>query len=122
MELLNNIKAYITGNYRYTFYYSKHFKFVIRKHIMEQIQWRIMAMDRKCFTAGSCQECGCLTTALQMANKACNKPCYPKMMGKKDWRNFILNYKRLEANMDKSITTWSFSKPYKTVTKNGKSI
>jgi hypothetical protein len=45
-------------------------------------------MDKECYENGSCKMCGCNTTALQMADKACPKPCYPKMMGKKEWEKF----------------------------------
>lgn len=34
---------------------------------------------------GSCKICGCDTTALQMADKACPKPCYPPMMNRENW-------------------------------------
>lgn len=57
----------------------------MRKHIREQIDWRIEVMDKECYNAGSCKMCGCETTALQMANKACDKPCYPKMMTQWEW-------------------------------------
>jgi hypothetical protein len=46
-------------------------------------------MDQECFFAGQCKMCGCQTTALQMASKACDKPCYPTMMDKKEWHRFI---------------------------------
>ena len=42
-------------------------------------------MDIDCYNNGSCKMCGCKTTALQMANKACDKPCYPTMLSRKDW-------------------------------------
>ena len=45
-------------------------------------------IDPECYEEGYCKMCGCNTTALQMANKPCNKPCYPKMMSKQDWGNF----------------------------------
>ena len=45
-------------------------------------------MDTECYEQGSCKICHCDTTALQMANKACGKPCYPKMMNKADWLEF----------------------------------
>ena len=94
----NNIFAYLLGNYRYYFYYggwwSQKFalvawlrKGVLRKHIKEQIAWRIEVMDRDCYDRGSCKLCGCETTALQMANKACDKPCYPIMMNKEQWEH-----------------------------------
>ena len=90
---LNNVIAYITGNLRYFLYYSKWFKFLIRTHIREQIDFRIKFMDKACYENGQCVICGCSTTALQMADKACDKPCYPRMMTKQEWDNF--------ANMDK---------------------
>lgn len=88
MKKINNIFAYVLGYYRYHLFYSNHFKFLIRKHIFEQIEWRIYVMDDDCYMQGSCKKCGCDTTALQMANKACEKPCYPKMMSKKEWKKF----------------------------------
>lgn len=87
---LSDIFAYFQGYWRYNLYYSKNFKWLIRTHIREQIRWRISVMDSDCFTQGSCKICGCDTTALQMANKQCGKPCYPKMMGKTEW--YIYKY------------------------------
>lgn len=81
-----NICAYLQGNLRYFCYYGK-FRFLIRTHILEQIGARITSMDKACYNTGQCQLCGCATTALQMANKACDKPCYPKMLSKKQWKN-----------------------------------
>lgn len=85
---INDIFAYIIGHYRYFIYYSQRFRWLMRTHITEQITWRINVMDEECFLTGSCKKCGCDTTALQMANKACDKPCYPKMMNKKAWKEF----------------------------------
>ena len=82
-----NILAYIQGNLRYKLFYSN-FAFLIRLHIREQIEARIRSMDPECYNAGECKLCGCQTTALQMADKACDKPCYPKMMIKKQWNFF----------------------------------
>lgn len=45
-------------------------------------------MDQQCYNQGSCTLCGCHTTALQCANKACDKPCYPMMMNKNLWNRF----------------------------------
>ncbi len=45
-------------------------------------------MDEECYEMGSCKICGCETTALQMCSKSCNKPCYPPMMNKKQWKKF----------------------------------
>lgn len=88
---INNIFAYLLGYYRYHIYYSKKYKWMIRLHIFEQIQYRILVMDKKCFSRGSCKLCGCSTTALQMANKACDKPCYPKMMGRRKWKFYKID-------------------------------
>jgi len=76
---------YTQGNIRYELFYSK-YKKLIPLHIREQIIYRINSMNMECYTGGSCIMCGCKTTALQMANKACDKPCYPKMFNKKTWR------------------------------------
>ena len=81
---IENIKAYLEGNFRYRLFYSN-FAFLIPRYIREQIQVRINSMDSECYEAGECKLCGCQTTALQMANKACDKPCYPKMLSKKEW-------------------------------------
>jgi hypothetical protein len=62
---------------------------LMRQHIWEQIKWRIKIMDKQCYRQGSCKLCGCETTALQMANKSCDKPCYPPMMSRKLWRKFL---------------------------------
>lgn len=81
---IKNIKAYTQGKLRYKLFYSN-FAFLIRPHIREQIEARIRSMDKGCYEAGECKLCGCQTTALQMANKACDKPCYPKMLTKSEW-------------------------------------
>lgn len=82
---LTNIWSYIQGWTRYHIYYSKYFNFLMRKHIREQIEFRINSIDKECYFNGSCKLCGCAVTALQMANKQCDKPCYPKMLSKSVW-------------------------------------
>ena len=82
---LNNILNYIQGNYRYQLYYSK-FAFLIPKHIREQIDIRINSMEPQCYKEGQCKMSGCSTTAIQMCDKACDKPCYPEMLSKKNWK------------------------------------
>ena len=84
---IKNIMAYIEGNTRYFLYYSR-FKFLLSKHIVEQIDWRVSVMDKKCYEDGQCKMCGCETIHLQMANKACDKPCYPEMMKRGIWKAF----------------------------------
>lgn len=100
-----NIKAYLQGKIRYKLYYSR-FKFLIPKHIREQIDVRINSMDPQCYNDGQCKLCGCSTTALQMANKACDKPCYPIMLSKKVWiflKSSTSNY------ADDGYNIWSLS-------------
>ena len=88
---IKNIYSYIVGNYRYRIYYSKHLFWLMRKFIREQITLRINSMDEECFNNGQCKMCGCKTTALQMANKECDKPCYPEMLSRKKWIKFVLD-------------------------------
>lgn len=102
---LKNMFYYIQGNIRYILYYSK-FKFLIPKYIREQIDFRIRVMDKKCYNQGSCKMCGCKTTALQMSNKTCNKPCYPPMMNKKQWKQFFKENNHVNINND----NWFFVK------------
>lgn len=85
---LKSILAYIQGNTREAFYFSKYFQFLIRPHIKEQIGYRLRVMNPMCYFEGACVECGCDTPALQMADKACKGRCYPAMMNKKDWEKF----------------------------------
>lgn len=81
----SHVKDYIVGNLRYKLYYSKMFSWLMRSHIREQIDFRIEHMDKQCYEEGSCKMCGCTTTALQMCYRECDKPCYPRMMNKKEW-------------------------------------
>ena len=82
-----NVLAYISGKFRYKLYYSR-YKFLIRTHIREQIDFRIKVMDKECYEKGECVICGCSTTALQMSKKSCDKPCYPTLMSRRDWDKF----------------------------------
>lgn len=87
---LIDVWHYLIGQLRFKIYYSK-IKFLrklIRSHILVQIKWRIEVMDRDCFYNGTCKKCGCETTALQMASKSCEKPCYPRIMNKEEWKQF----------------------------------
>ena len=45
-------------------------------------------MNKDCYNNGQCIRCGCMTTALQMANKKCEGNCYPPMMDRKKWKKF----------------------------------
>lgn len=101
---LKNIKAYIQGKVRKYLYYSR-FRCLLRSHIREQIHTRILSMDLECFWVGQCKLCGCETTALQMANKACDKPCYPKMLSKSEWQDM-----KKGALYIKDRITWKLEK------------
>lgn len=83
-KFIKDIYYYIQGNLRYKLFYSN-FAGLLPTHIFEQICSRIKSMDRQCYNDGQCKLCGCNTTALQMANKACDKPCYPPMLNKTMW-------------------------------------
>lgn len=85
---LENVYAYFQGKIRYKLYYSKSLYWLIPLHVFEQISYRIFVMDKECYYQGSCKMCGCETVALQMADKACDKPCYPEMMNKADWETY----------------------------------
>lgn len=87
-----NVWYFLQGWTRYYIYYSKHKDILMFPHIEEQITCRIMSMDSQCFSNGTCKKCGCKTTALQMANKACEGHCYPKMLSKSQWTNLMLGY------------------------------
>ena len=82
-KFIKNSWYYLQGNIRYYLYYSD-FKKLISNHVLEQIHARIASMNRECFITGSCVNCGCKTTHLQMCNKNC-EDCYPKMLNKIDW-------------------------------------
>lgn len=110
-----NIMAYIQGNIRYKLYYSR-FKFLIRIHIREQIDFRIRFMDKECYENGMCKLCGCSTTALQMANKQCDKPCYPPIVNANDW----LFFKRGYAYIRKNLSAWLYTPPLVNGIKKGK--
>lgn len=81
------IKSFIEGNLRKFLLSYSWTKKLVPLHIREQIEWRIRIMDQRCFLNGACLMCGCSTPGLQMANDACEKPCYPDMMDKMDWKD-----------------------------------
>lgn len=88
MSYFRDLFYYFQGYVRYHLYYSGTFFKVLRRHIREQIDYRILEMNQICYMRGSCIHCGCATTALQMANKTCGGNCYPTIMSKKEWEIF----------------------------------
>lgn len=88
---LKNSFEYLLGWYRYYCFYSKSIwgfslSWLIRNHIKEQFNARLLSMDLICYTEGSCLGCGCATPALQFANKACENLCYPTMLPRSTWK------------------------------------
>ena len=103
-----NIIPFFQGWYRYKLYYSSGpLRFLMRGYIKRQIDTRIESMDRECYNSGACKECGCATTALQMANKSCEGFCYPPMMNKSQWDYAKKGARIIKDN--KSGTYWLIS-------------
>ncbi len=108
-----DIWYYIQGMYRYNMYYggilSRNFSFIanlrkkiLRKHIIEQIAYRIKVINPECYSTGSCIKCGCMTTALQMTDKSCEGWCYPRMLSIVEWNNFKSGFIVFESK-DKNL-------------------
>lgn len=97
---IKDIISYCQGNIRYFCYHKKYLNFLVPKHIKDQYVYRLNSMDKKCLNDGSCKECGCKTTHLQFANKACDGYCYPRFKSKKAWKRmcnkFYLAYEPTE--------------------------
>lgn len=92
MKYIKKIYSYLQGNIRYFLYYSESIikvdlAWLIPIHIQEQIEVRISTMNPVCYAKGSCIECGCTTTKLQMADIACDGNCYPKMLSEELWKD-----------------------------------
>lgn len=86
---IKDIFYFIQGNIRYKIYYSSKLRGLLREHIVEQITYRIRVMRQDCYENGSCVECGCMTTNLQMCSKSCEGQCYPPMMTKDNWNKKV---------------------------------
>lgn len=94
---------------------KKKFKFLIRKHIREQITWRMFYVKKVCMDKGYCHHCGCDVPSLQYANNSCKEPCYPTMMNKKEWNDF---QKKLKYKDKKNKCVW-FLNSAKQLIRNG---
>jgi hypothetical protein len=87
---IRNMFAFIQGNIRYHIYYKyKWLKWIVPDYIWDQIRFRLLVMDQECYDLGQCKKCGCETTKLQFANKSCDGKCYPPIMSKKQWNEFM---------------------------------
>lgn len=102
---IKNIVAYFQGTWRYKIYYSYLRWLLLSPIIEDQISWRIKIMEKECYNEGSCKLCGCQTPALQMANKSCDKPCYPPFMSGIKWRKFIAG-KKVWIKSGKKEDSW----------------
>ena len=112
-QILKNPKDifyYFQGNIRCKLYYSDNWSFIMKEHIKDQIDFRVEYMDKDCYNKGNCKLCGCETIALQMANKSCDKPCYPPLMRIKDWSLFKHTHK---AYVDKTGKVWKWDRENK---------
>ena len=67
---MKRIRAYFQGWTRFHIWYKfpKLAKYLIPIYVGEQFNIRVNSMDQECYFSGSCKECGCKTTALQMAS------------------------------------------------------
>ncbi len=88
IHLLNDIYSWSIGNLRYKLYNSR-FRFLVPKWVRDYYILRLRIMNPICLSEGACIECGCITPALQFANKTCDGECYPPMTNKKDFNMFI---------------------------------
>lgn len=82
----SDIWHFLIGHYRMWLFYSPRFSFLMRPHIYDQINFRLETMDRECYQMGACKKCGCDVPALQMASKACDKPCYTPFLSGSSWK------------------------------------
>ena len=88
---VSQARDFFEGTYRHNLYYSEYpiFRKLMRKHIKEQIEYRVRMMSADCYNNGQCTECGCETIALQMADRSCDGHCYPPMMTKRKWKKYL---------------------------------
>ena len=64
---------YVQGYYRHFFYWRKYGKYFLRRHIREQIYWRLGVMNQECLSNGACVECGERDVLIAMAHFGGNK-------------------------------------------------
>lgn len=90
-----------------------HSRFLMRKHIVEQLEKIRFVQAKACIDNGSCLSCGCRTPGVLFCTKGCSlekhdsetrmalagkeNPCYPRMMSRKDWQAYkIQNNEKLQ--------------------------
>lgn len=95
---LETVKNYFIAWYRYRLYYSP-FRFLIRKHIIEQFEYRLKVVNKECYTKGSCVKCGCHVPALLFSDAPCAGNCYPEFKNKKNWFNYASLLRRIQGKI-----------------------
>lgn len=83
---LKNILAFTQGEFR--MFLLRFAPLFIRKHIMEQYEWRGIKADLRCHENKHCVNCSCMVPDVFMANKGCSAGCYPPMMDATHWEWF----------------------------------
>jgi hypothetical protein len=106
---LKNAWYYNQGNFRYWAYYNA--SWLLRKHICEQIAYRINSMNKECYDTGACIKCGCATIQLQMCDKPCEGLCYPRMASKFEWE-LMQNpkYQGVAWKVDNKLCRWRINR------------
>lgn len=102
-----DIEHYYNGNLflsKIRYKWNKLVYNLLPSHIKQQIQIRIWS-SIPCIEIGQCKICKCSTPALQMADKACEKPCYPAMLSKKDWEEFYGDGEHTPIKWHLDVTT-----------------
>ena len=94
---VSDIIDYFRGNIRYWLFY--HIPWLLSTTTTQQFLFRVRVMNKDCFNNGECVVCGCRTLNLQFSNKGCEGHCYPKMMSKSKWKEFIGGKPYYDGNM-----------------------
>lgn len=92
-----NIYQYVIGQTRY--YLHKIHPRLIRKHIREQVEYRMSACSPVCKYEARC--CGCKAPNVFYSPKGCRFNSYPALMSKPHWEDYMLKYQgRMEYLVD----------------------
>ncbi len=122
VKFLFNVYSYIQGNIIYKCINSKNWKWLIPKYIQEQYEYRVNTMNKQCYDQGSCIACGCETTQLQAAYRACENDCYPYMLTYKEWKQLKQKRHILKLSYNNTEIIWGINtdlkKFYKLVINN----
>ena len=100
---LNNIHAFIQGNYRVLVenYGGDFIK--LEPHIQEQVLYRTSLANPECLANGMCK-CNCAIPALFYTDKKlCADACYPAMMTAEEWNNFKLNLNNISNELREQL-------------------